>query len=341
MWRNRENRSTVSVCPNSTAREEISRDRVPGRSPGEAGRFQLRQSAADDTLPIVSGDQHVQQTFAGLKVSPIRLESFLSLVQGSICGGDRLTVTYLNPDYARRALRRESLRQDINEFDLVLVDGNGVRIMAPLFGFTVPERLDTDSVAPPLWQLLSTFKGKVFLFGCAPGVADDASRRLQDAFPGVQVVGTEHGFYDVQRGHPGTFSQEDTDLVIKRITAAEPDLLLVSLPTPMQQSWVVEHGHKLPVPVIMTGGCYLDHLAAGDAGNWYPAWVERWQLNWLYRLVHEPRRLWRRYSIEFLDFAVLVARNRISRSTPTNASRSESPSLRVVDQTSHSADLAD
>ena len=172
----------------------------------------------------MSGDQHVQQTFAGLKVSPIRLESFLSLVQGSICGGDRLTVTYLNPDYARRALRRESLRQDINEFDLVLVDGNGVRIMAPLFGFTVPERLDTDSVAPPLWQLLSTFKAKVFLFGCAPGVADDASRRLQDAFPGVQVVGTEHGFYDVQRGHPGTFSQEDTDLVIKRITAAEPDL---------------------------------------------------------------------------------------------------------------------
>jgi N-acetylglucosaminyldiphosphoundecaprenol N-acetyl-beta-D-mannosaminyltransferase len=251
-------------------------------------------------------------TFAGLKVTPLDLGGFLSQVDRCVTGGSRLTVTYLNPDYARRALRSVRLRSHINAFDIVLVDGNGVRALTPLYGFTVKARLDTDRVAPAVWGHLAPRRGRVFLFGCAPGVAERASHRLRQDFPGLEVVGTEHGFHDVQRGHPGRFSEEDNVRILDRIESARPDVLLVSLPTPLQQEWVFEHASALSVPVIMTAGSYLDHVADQPAvGSWYPAWVDRFQLNWLYRLAHEPRRLWRRYTIEMVEYAALVTARRI------------------------------
>lgn len=143
-----------------------------------------------------------ERSFAGIKVSPVRRADLLD-------GLDRadttrpLTVTYLNPDYARRALRSPRLRDDINAFDVVLVDGNGVRLLTPLFGFTVPERLDTDSLAPDVFGRLARRGGRVFLFGCAPGVAERAAANLVATFPGLVVAGVEHGYHDVERGHPG------------------------------------------------------------------------------------------------------------------------------------------
>ncbi|NYH85562.1 hypothetical protein SAMN05421678_103330 [Actinopolymorpha cephalotaxi] len=98
-----------------------------------------------------------ERSFAGIKVSPVRRADLLAeLDLGDRTDGTRpLTVTYLNPDYARRALRSPRLRDDINAFDVVLVDGNGVRLLTPLFGFTVPERLDTDSLAPDVFGRLA------------------------------------------------------------------------------------------------------------------------------------------------------------------------------------------
>ena len=236
------------------------------------------------------------------------------LLRQYIADRRRLSVTYLNPDYARRALLSDTLCSDINAFDLVLVDGNGVRLLAPMFGFSVPERLDTDRVAHHVWLMVASIGGSVFLFGCAPGVAERAATRLERDFPGLRVAGFEHGFHDVQRGHPGRISPADNNRIVAEIESAAPDVLLVGLPTPLQQAWVVEHGSSLSVPVIMTSGSYLDHLANQSAdGRWYPLWVDRWQLNWLYRLFREPRRLWRRYSIELFEYAALVVARRIHR----------------------------
>jgi N-acetylglucosaminyldiphosphoundecaprenol N-acetyl-beta-D-mannosaminyltransferase len=77
--------------------------------------------------------------------------------------------------------------------------------------------------------------------------------------------------------------------------------------------WVAKNAPKLHARLIMTGGGYLDHLA--EAVDWYPKWIRRLRLNWLYRLWREPRRLWRRYTIELLEFAWIVVRTRRSSQT--------------------------
>lgn len=262
--------------------------------------------------------------FAGIRVSPLRREQLLADLAASLRAGERRRVTFLNPDYARRALLSTRLRADINAFDLVLVDGNGVRLLSRLFGFTVPERLDADSVVPLVLRDLARRRGRVLLFGGAPGIAAEAARRLRRRFPGLEVVGAVHGHHDVERGHPGVYAAEDSAAIVALVGGSRPDLLVVGLPTPLQQRWTVEHEALLEVPVIMTVGSYLDHVAEARSpdGSWYPRWADRLRLNWLYRLARDPRRLWRRYTLELAEFVVRVLWSRLALAA---RSRSRSP----------------
>lgn len=253
-----------------------------------------------------------QRDFGGIKISALTAAELLSRLRAHLHDRSPTAVTYLNPDYARRAFRNAELRHDINRFDLVLVDGIGVARLAPLFGFRVPARLDTDRVAPRLFELIAELRGRVFLFGSAPGVAAEAATRLARAYPDLSVAGSEHGYHDVLAGHPGRIAASDSTRIVAAMNASRADLVVVGLPTPLQQRWLAEHRCLITAPVVMTAGSYLDHMADNDRwpATWYPPWADRLQLNWLYRLLREPRRLWRRYSVEFADYLRLALRAR-------------------------------
>jgi N-acetylglucosaminyldiphosphoundecaprenol N-acetyl-beta-D-mannosaminyltransferase len=262
----------------------------------------------------LDGGRGTDRDFGGIKLSAITADEVMHIVHSHLSAPAPLSVTFVNPDYARRAFQDDRLRARVNAFDLVLVDGNGVRWLAPLFGIRVPERLDTDGLAPRLFSELAASGARAFLFGCAPGVAERAADRLTAALPDLHIVGTEHGYWDVERGHPGTYDAADTRRIIENINASQADFLLVSLPTPLQQSWVIEHRSAIDASVVMTSGSFLDHVADNEAWpeSWYPEWANRYSLNWFYRLIREPRRLWKRYTIEMAAFAwsALAARLR-------------------------------
>ena len=76
----------------------------------------------------------------------------------------------------------------------------------------------------------------------------------------------------------------------------------------MQQTWVWQVADRLNVPVIITGGSYLDHLA--ERVYWYPGWVNKVRLGWAYRLAREPRRLWKRYSLDLMAFGGMVLKEK-------------------------------
>jgi N-acetylglucosaminyldiphosphoundecaprenol N-acetyl-beta-D-mannosaminyltransferase len=256
-----------------------------------------------DFLGITEIPQH---DLMGIKVSTPSMSQLLGVIEASLASRRRTTVTFLNPNYAVAACRDDSLRTIIGEFDLDLVDGWGIALAAPWFGFRVPERLANDDIGAELFALLAARGSRVFLFGSAPGVADAAAATLRRHVPGIQIVGTHHGWVDVERGHPGRFERADLDAIVDAINAARADFVLVGLPTPHQQRFVIEYRDRLRAPLIMTGGSYLDHLT--DRIEWYPAWVKRLRICWLYRLAREPRRLWYRYTIEPLLFGLEIYR---------------------------------
>lgn len=251
----------------------------------------------------------LKRDFMGIGLSCLSDDQVVGAIQEAIESRSRLVVSFLNPDYALRGSRDADLKAKMNSFDVVLADGWGVVLGGRFLGLPVPDRQGNDDICPHIFQLCRRKGYSQFLFGSAPGVADKAASTLRATYPGLPVVGTLHGYWDVERGHPGTYDEADQDMMVRLINQANPDVLWVGVPTPIQQNWVVRNAPRLNVPVIITGGSYIDHLS--ESVFWYPRWMLKLRMGWLYRLYRDPRRLWRRYSIELSQYFWLVLKARL------------------------------
>ena len=247
--------------------------------------------------------------FLGISLSCLPDEEFADLVAQAVRTRSRLTVSFVNSEYVLHAHRTAGLMEKINRFDVVLPDGWTVVYAGRWLGLPVPNRQANDDICPRLFALSAEHGFSNFLFGCSQGTPERAAATLTSAFPGVPVAGTLHGYWDVVRGHPGRYDPADVDMMVETINASGADILHVSLPTPMQQNWVWETAGRLNVPVIITAGAYLDHLA--ERVDWYPRWANRARLSWAYRLAREPRRLWKRYSLGYLAYGQMVLRAKL------------------------------
>jgi N-acetylglucosaminyldiphosphoundecaprenol N-acetyl-beta-D-mannosaminyltransferase len=128
---------------------------------------------------------------------------------------------------------------------------------------------------------------RLFLLGGAPGVAEEAGRRLRDRYPGLQIVGT---------GCPPFHEpiEEEESALIEYIRAARADVLFVAFGQPKGERWIVRYLHRLAVPVSVQVGASLDFAA--NRIRRAPPWMQRTGLEWAFRLGLEPRRLFRRYA---------------------------------------------
>ncbi len=244
--------------------------------------------------------------FLGIGLSCLPDEAFINAVKEAVQTRSRLTISFINPDYVLRAHRTAGLIEKMNRFDVVLPDGWGVVLGGRRLGLPVPDRQGNDDICPKMFGLSADHGFRNFLFGCSEGTPEKAAQNLTATFPGLPIAGTLHGYWDVARGHPGRYDEADIDMMVETINASNADILHVSIPTPMQQTWMWQVADQLNVPVIITGGSYLDHLA--ERVYWYPRWVNKARLGWAYRLSREPGRLWKRYSLDLMAFAGMVLR---------------------------------
>jgi N-acetylglucosaminyldiphosphoundecaprenol N-acetyl-beta-D-mannosaminyltransferase len=271
---------------------EIPDDRVLGRELGDRYRAQKR-----DFLDI------------GLSCLPD--DEFLKAVHEAVRTRSRLTVSFINPDYVLRAHRTAGLIDKINQFDIVLPDGWGIVLGGRWLGYPVPDRQGNDDICPKIFELSAEYSFSNFLFGCSEGTPERAAANLTEEYSRLRVAGTMHGYWDVARGHPGRYDDADVEMMVDAINASHADILHVSIPTPLQQNWVWQVADRLNVPVIITGGSYLDHLA--ERVHWYPPWMNKMRLGWAYRLVREPGRLWKRYSLDLMAYGTMVLGEKWSR----------------------------
>ena len=184
--------------------------------------------------------------------------------------------------------RDPQLKQIHNRAGLVTPDGMPLVWISRLFGCP-----DVDRVYGPDLMLaltgLSVQRGfKHFLYGGRAGVADQLSTRLQQQFPGVQIVGTYCPPFR-------TLTATEDAQVIELINQSGADIVWVGLSTPKQERWMAAHWGKLQAPALIGVGAAFD-MHAGLLVQ-APHWMQRSSLEWLFRLLVEPRRLWRRYLV--------------------------------------------
>lgn len=192
--------------------------------------------------------------------------------------------------------------------DLAVPDGVSVVMAARLLGFPIPERVTGGDLMERLCAKAAQYGFRIFFLGGLPGAAWMAAINLTEKYPGLEVCGT----YCPPLG----FEQNPAELahIRQEIARAAPDLLCVAFGAPKQEIWMEANRNALQVGAILSVGAALDTQAG--LRRRAPRWMQRLGLEWLFRLLMEPRRLWRRYLIGNSHFAFLVlhawARHRIS-----------------------------
>lgn len=232
----------------------------------------------------------------GCNIDIINMGQALDLLEHLVKAEKGQQVITLNAEIAYKSTRDSALQDIINSARLVTADGIGIVWAAKVMGYDIKERITGVDLLFNLCRLAAQKSWRIYIFGAAPGVADTAARNLIRLYPGLQIAGTQHGYYQ-----PGEI--ED---VINKINESHPDILLVGLGAPKQEFWIYENKNKLDAAIMMGVGGSLD-IAAGTKKR-APDFFIQMNLEWMYRLITEPARIKRQYALPLFAFKVLKAK---------------------------------
>ncbi len=201
-------------------------------------------------------------------------------------------VVTLGTEMVMRAQWDPEFLATVQQASLVVPDSIGV-IWAPRYkGFSMPERVPGVDLTVALARKMAAKNRSVFLLGSQPGVAADAAQRLKELAPGIRIAGNHHGYF------------KDDQEMVRLIRETKPDLLLASLGFPKQENWLLEYGPQIGAKVGIGVGGTLDVLAGRLSRA--PRWVQRFGLEWLYRVIRQPQRIPRLVSLPHFALKVLV-----------------------------------
>ena len=184
-----------------------------------------------------------------------------------------------NAEIVYEAMKDDSLRELVCRADLVLPDGAGVVLGAKILGTPVKEKVAGIEFGENLMKRYAGTDKTFYFLGSKPGVAEQAAKKMQEKYPGLNICGTADGYF------------KDEAAVVSAINEKEPDVLLVCLGFPKQEKFMVTHKHELKVGLMAGLGGSLDGYA-GIATR-APRWMINLNLEWLYRLLKEPKRIGR------------------------------------------------
>ena len=203
-----------------------------------------------------------------------------------------------NPEIVETCRADAEAMAAVNGADLVLPDGIGVIYGAKLLGTPLKSRVPGIEFGTAMLAHCAETGKRVYLFGAKPGVAEQAAKNLCEKLPGLQIAGT----------HDGYFTDAESDVIAAEIRASGADMALVCLGAPKQELFMKNHLDELHIKLMIGLGGSLDSFAGTVKRA--PKWMIRCKLEWLYRLIKEPKRFGRMLRLPKYLFAVLGKRIR-------------------------------
>lgn len=216
----------------------------------------------------------------------ISMDEALGIISDVVKTGNKESVSFINADCLNISSKDEEYRSILNSQTLVLPDGAGMSIACRMIGERLKANLNGTDLLPELCEISRQNDFSLFLLGAAPGVAERMKENLENTYPGLNVAGEQHGYFD---------HETDSSEIISKINAVKPNILLVAFGAPRQEKWIHQHRHEIDSNLLVGVGGLFDFYS-GDKKR-APMWMRNFGMEWLYRLYLEPGRLWRRYII--------------------------------------------
>lgn len=221
--------------------------------------------------------------FLGCPLDALSMRETLALIEAAMREKKALRQGVVNVAKLVTMQRDEALYRDVTASDIINIDGAGVVFGCRLLGHNVPQRVTGIDVMQNVLTLCAQQGFKPYILGAMPEVLAKAKANIMATHPPLQFAGAQDGYYDQSR---------ETE-VINAINASGADCLFIAMPSPHKERIMAQYRGTLQVPFIMGVGGAVDVLAGHVRRA--PLWMQHAGLEWFFRLLQEPRRLFKRY----------------------------------------------
>jgi len=209
-------------------------------------------------------------------------------------------IQFINANKIAQVRNDSDMGRIMRKADYVLTDGQPLLPMARLLGVKVPERIDGIGLMGKLLKLADERRYSVYLLGAKQEVLDTCVAKIRKQYPNLRIAGSRNGY----------FSEKDTPGVVAQIRAAKPDLLFLGMGSPMKERFADRYAADLGATVIQGVGGSFDVMA--DLVKRAPVWVQRIGMEWMFRVIQEPRRMFWRYATTNATCLWVFARDFVS-----------------------------
>jgi N-acetylglucosaminyldiphosphoundecaprenol N-acetyl-beta-D-mannosaminyltransferase len=237
----------------------------------------------------------------GCKIDNLTMEETLQTVEGFIKSGQPHQHVVVNVDKLVKASRDPELRRIINECALINVDGMPVVWASRLLGKPLKERVAGVDLFESLMKRSADKGWRVYLLGAREEVVSGVKQAYEKKYPGLVVAGYRNGYW----------KPEEEAGVVAQVTAAKADLLFVAISSPKKEHFLGRYQAEMKIPFAMGVGGTFD-VAVGRVKR-APVWMQNAGLEWFYRFLQEPRRMFKRYFVDDMAFFWLLLKEAVRR----------------------------
>lgn len=231
----------------------------------------------------------------GCDIDNLTMEETLAKIEGFINSRVPRRHVAINAYKILLAKKDPGLRRIINSCDLIGVDGVPVIWASRILGRPLKERINGTDLMEKLIAKASEKDYRLYFLGAKDKVIRHLVEICRIRYPGMQIAGFRNGYWE----------QDQEQEVVEAIRKARPDILFVGVSSPKKEIFLKKYSEAMEVPFTMCVGGSFD-VVAGLGRRRAPLWMQRNGLEWLFRFIQEPRRMWRRYLIGNTAFVFLI-----------------------------------
>ena len=227
-----------------------------------------------------------------------KINSFIKLHKASY-------VVAVNIDVIMKIEQDALLKEISDNADLTIVDGQPLIWISKIFGNSIKEKVSGSDLVPEICRLAEKNNYRIFILGGKMGIPERAKGNLELQYPGIEIVGTYSPPFGFEK------NRDELDRINTIIRESNPDIIIACFGCPKQEKWTYSNYKEFPGATVICAGATVDFLA-GEV-NRAPRWMSRCGLEWFYRFLQEPKRMFKRYFVDDLGIIPLIIKYKINK----------------------------